>query len=66
VGAPFGVTVIAVILTQQLMGATSAAATATAFRAAFWWVFALSAVPLVLAVFLPSSREGRERPSAQR
>jgi EmrB/QacA subfamily drug resistance transporter len=66
VGAPFGVTVIAVILTQQLIGATSVAATATAFRAAFWWVFALSAVPLVLAVFLPSSREGRERSSAQR
>lgn len=55
VGAPFGVTVIAVILTNQLIGAGTSGAIAAAFGTAFWWVFGLSAIPLLLAVFLPHS-----------
>ncbi|MFZ2624818.1 MAG: hypothetical protein WAX29_06195 [Propionibacterium sp.] len=30
-----------------------------AFGTTFWWIFALSLVPLVLAVFLPGQRRGR-------
>ncbi|WP_213816383.1 DHA2 family efflux MFS transporter permease subunit [Glaciihabitans sp. dw_435] len=58
VGAPFGVTVVAVIL-QAYITSAGAGATGTqiagAFGAAFWWIFAFSAVPLVLAFFLPSA-----------
>ncbi|MFT2753612.1 MDR family MFS transporter [Clavibacter sp. Sh2088] len=54
VGAPFGVAVIAVIL-QRL--ADGAGTTATAYSGAFWWTFALSAVPLVLALFLPGAKK---------
>lgn len=50
VGAPFGVTVIAVVLQHFLGSATSPLA---AFGVTFWWVFALSAVPLALAAFMP-------------
>jgi MFS family permease len=53
VGAPFGVTVIAVILQHFLTGATTANAALGAFSATFWWVFALSVIPLLLAFFLP-------------
>ncbi|MCU1481865.1 MAG: family efflux transporter permease subunit [Subtercola sp.] len=55
VGAPFGVTVIAVILQNQLVGAAGAAQVVAAFAATFWWVFALAAVPLFLAFFLPAA-----------
>jgi hypothetical protein len=56
VGAPFGVTVVAVLLQGYLADAgTSAAQIADAFSATFWWVFAFSAVPLLLAFFLPSA-----------
>ncbi|CAN5358767.1 MDR family MFS transporter [soil metagenome] len=54
VGAPFGVTVIAVVLQGYLAGAGTAGQIASAFAATFWWVFALSAVPLLLAFFLPA------------
>jgi len=57
VGAPFGVTVIAVILQSYLATVTTNAQAAGAFNATFWWVFALSAIPLILAFFLPSPRE---------
>ncbi|WIB63545.1 MDR family MFS transporter [Curtobacterium sp. MCBD17_040] len=52
VGAPFGVTVVAVVLEHFLASAGSPAAAAGAFGATFWWVLGLSAVPLVLAAFL--------------
>ena len=54
VGAPFGVTVIAVVLQNYLTSATTTAQALDAFNATFWWVFALSAVPLVLAFLLPA------------
>jgi len=56
VGAPFGVTVVAVLLQGYLADAgNSAAQIADAFGTTFWWVFAFSAVPLLLAFFLPSA-----------
>jgi EmrB/QacA subfamily drug resistance transporter len=55
VGAPFGVTVIAVVLQSYLTGASTATQALGAFNATFWWVFALSAVPLLLAFLIPSS-----------
>jgi EmrB/QacA subfamily drug resistance transporter len=55
VGAPFGVTVIAVLLQGYLSHTGSAAAQiAGAFGTTFWWIFAFSAVPLALAFFLPA------------
>jgi MFS family permease len=51
IGAPFGVAVVAVIL-QNLLASGAGGGTA-AFNATFWWVFGLSAIPLVLAFFLP-------------
>ena len=54
VGAPFGVAVIAVILQNRLGGATTAADGLSAFSGTFWWIFGLSAVPLLLAFFVPS------------
>jgi len=54
VGAPFGVTVIAVLLQSLLAGATNAHEAVSAFNGTFWWVFALSAIPLILAFFLPA------------
>ena len=59
VGAPFGVTVIAVVLQNHLTNVTTADAALGAFNASFWWVFALSAVPLLLAFLLPKLPRGR-------
>ncbi|WIB11579.1 hypothetical protein [Curtobacterium sp. MCPF17_052] len=56
VGAPFGVTVVAVILEHFLAGAATPTAVAGAFTGTFWWVFGLSAIPLVLAWFMPRTR----------
>ncbi len=55
VGAPFGVTIVAVILQRYLADADSSKDTLRAFNHTFWWIFALSAVPLLLAAFLPST-----------
>jgi len=55
VGAPFGVTVIAVVLQNNLVGAGSAAGVLEGFTATFWWVFALSAIPLLLAFLIPAA-----------
>ena len=55
VGAPFGVTVIAVVLQSNLAGAVTTNEALGAFNASFWWVLALSAVPLLLAFLLPAS-----------
>ncbi|MEV4643137.1 MDR family MFS transporter [Actinoplanes sp. NPDC049548] len=52
VGSPFGVAVIAVILQTLLSSAT----TPVAFTGAFWWIFGLSAIPLLLVFFLPGSK----------
>lgn len=60
VGAPFGVTVIAVVLQQYLAGATTASQALDAFNATFWWVLALSAIPLVLAFLVPATRRRRD------
>jgi EmrB/QacA subfamily drug resistance transporter len=58
VGAPFGVTVVAVLLQGALSSVTAnGGQIVSAFGATFWWVFAFAAVPLVLAFFLP----GRSR-----
>ena len=58
VGAPFGVTVVAVLLQGFLADAgTSAAGVAAAFGTTFWWVIAFSAAPFVLAFFLPSAAD---------
>ncbi|MEV6510592.1 MDR family MFS transporter [Streptomyces sp. NPDC051642] len=62
VGAPFGVAVIAVILQNRLDGATTAADGLSAFSGTFWWIFGLSAIPLLLAFFVPS--EKRTEPTA--
>jgi hypothetical protein len=53
VGAPFGVTVIAVVLQQYLTGAATTSQALGAFNATFWWVFGLSAIPLLLAFLIP-------------
>jgi len=52
VGAPFGVTVVAVLLQQALASSGAPGA----FHVTFWWVVAFSAVPFVLGLFLPSAR----------
>jgi EmrB/QacA subfamily drug resistance transporter len=57
VGAPFGVAVIAVILQQLFVGT---ATTAAAYAGAFWWTLGLSALPLVLALFLPSAKPAEQ------
>ena len=57
VGAPFGVTVVAVLLQGYLASpATSGTPIPDAFHATFWWVIASSAIPFALAFFLPSLR----------
>jgi len=53
VGAPFGVAVVAVILQNLLADGTLD--DAAAFNGTFWWIFGLSAIPLVLAFFLPKT-----------
>ncbi|GCE00693.1 MDR family MFS transporter [Embleya hyalina] len=56
VGAPFGVAVVAVILQNLLDGATTPADRLAAFSGTFWWIFGLSAIPLLLAFFVPSEK----------
>lgn len=62
VGAPFGVTVIAVVLQTYLTNATTASQAVGAFNATFWWVLALSAVPLLLAFLIPGARSSDRAP----
>jgi EmrB/QacA subfamily drug resistance transporter len=62
VGAPFGVAVVAVILQNLLV--TGVDGGTAAFNVTFWWVFALSAIPLVLAFFLPGKNASGESESA--
>ncbi|MFB9312526.1 MDR family MFS transporter [Nocardioides plantarum] len=64
VGAPFGVTVIAVVLQSNLAGAATPAAVLGAFHTTFWWILALSAVPLLLAGFVPAGRRSPDRDDA--
>ncbi|MEU7939482.1 MDR family MFS transporter [Microbispora bryophytorum] len=57
VGAPFGVTVIAVILQSYLSGSNgSPEALGSAYSTTFWRVLILSAIPLLLAFFIKTSR----------
>lgn len=58
VGAPFGVAIIAVILQSRLDDVTSVHDGLAAFTGTFWWTFGLSAVPLLLAFFLPRKASG--------
>ena len=54
VGAPFGVTVVAVLLEGAIGRAgAGSGALAGAFGSTFWWVVGFGVVPLVLALFLP-------------
>ncbi|HWD63235.1 MAG TPA: MDR family MFS transporter [Humibacter sp.] len=59
VGAPFGVTVIAVILQHFLTGTTTPSQALSAFNATFWWVLALSIVPLLFAFLMPGRRRDK-------
>jgi len=52
VGAPFGVTVVAVILQALAAHGSGAAHVTAAFQTTFWWVIAFSLVPLALAFLL--------------
>ena len=52
VGAPFGVTVVAVILQALAARGSGAAHVTAAFQTTFWWVIAFSLVPLALAFLL--------------
>jgi len=61
IGAPFGVTVVAVLLQGYLAEAGTSGAIIDAFDATFWWVFGFSALPLLLAFFLPSGRSSVTR-----
>jgi EmrB/QacA subfamily drug resistance transporter len=66
VGGSFGAAVVAVILQREV--ATHAAGQlsglAVAFQQTFWWTLALTAVALVPALLLPSSRAVRESTAA--
>ncbi|HEY4269052.1 MAG TPA: MDR family MFS transporter [Galbitalea sp.] len=62
VGAPFGVTVIAVLLESIGAHATTGAAVASAFDATFGWVLVFSAVPLALALLLPRAKRAAAAP----
>lgn len=64
VGAPFGVAVIAVVLQNYLRHAATADQALGAFQQTFWWIIALSAVPLLLAFFMPT-RRGERTPIPQ-
>ena len=65
VGAPFGVAVIAIILQNLLDDATTQAGQLAAFAHSFWWTIGLSAVPLLIAFFLPAAETSNEpAPSA--
>jgi len=57
VGAPFGVAVIAVILQHLLDRATTSAGQLAAFNHTFWWALGLSAVPLLITFFLPTTKD---------
>lgn len=56
VGAPFGVTVIAVILQHYLTHATTRHQALHAFTNTYWWIFALSVIPLLFAFLLPTAK----------
>lgn len=58
VGAPFGVTVIAVILQSYLSHATTAHLALRAYTNTYWWVFGLSVIPLLFAFLLPARKSG--------
>jgi EmrB/QacA subfamily drug resistance transporter len=57
VGGSFGAAVLAVVLTRQFAGRTSAAA---AFDRAFWWSLAFTALAVVPAFLLPRVRREQD------
>ncbi|WP_171169679.1 MDR family MFS transporter [Streptomyces sp. I05A-00742] len=57
IGAPFGTTVIAVILARASASAPpTAAGLADAFGTAFWWTIGFTALPIALAFLLPGDK----------
>lgn len=57
IGAPFGTTVIAVILARATASAPHTdLGTAQAFGTAFWWTIAFTVLPVVLAMMLPRAK----------
>lgn len=65
VGAPFGVTVVAVLLQGYLAKAeANHTDLAAAFGATFWWIIAFSTVPLLLGFFLPYAPRRTPEPTA--
>ena len=52
-----GVAVIAVILQHLLDRATTSAGQLAAFNHTFWWALGLSAVPLLITFFLPTTKD---------
>jgi EmrB/QacA subfamily drug resistance transporter len=63
IGAPFGVTVIAVILVALTGDHPTPAAAVGAFHGTFWWVLGLAAIPLVLALFVGRSNSVDAEPA---
>ncbi len=59
IGGAFGTAILAVILQAGLVGATTPAAVAAAFDAAFWWAIGFAVVAMGVAMFLP----GRPAPA---
>ena len=60
VGAPFGVAIIAVIFTTLLGNGQGPSSALAAFSGTFWWIFGLSAIPFLLALFLPTQSTSNE------
>lgn len=61
VGAPFGTTVLAVVLAKHLPhAAPTALGIAGAFAAPFWWAIAATAIPVALACLLPRRTAERQ------
>ncbi|MGY0055774.1 MDR family MFS transporter [Streptomyces sp. LZ34] len=58
IGAPFGTTVIAVILARAGASAPpTAAGLAGAFGTAFWWTIGFTVLPIALAFLLPTDKD---------
>lgn len=66
IGAPFGTTVVAVILARATASAPRTdLGTAQAFGTAFWWTIAFTVLPVVLAMLLPRAKTSGPATSRQ-
>ncbi|MDF0529682.1 DHA2 family efflux MFS transporter permease subunit [Tsukamurella sp. 8F] len=62
IGAPFGTTVLAVVLANsQAAHPATFSGHAAAFATAFWWSIGATVIPIVLAAMLPGRRPPRSR-----